>query len=174
MYSKLTGTLFDTLYLLEAPFLTSYLLSLILDSYQKITLSSCTASSIAVHCSTFQFQGFYLFIPRIRITLKRTESQVPLGFILLDHRLKIYYITNGTYIFEPVKCWLIQVNCLLNLRYEFKYSMMVNIIRYKDGLIYTYNAQSVHYLSSYVGFRLPPLLKHVLSTFCYIFINKII
>ena len=91
------------------------------------------------------------------------KSQVPLGFILLDNRLTIDYIMNWTYIFEPVKRWLIQVNCLLNLRYEFKYDMAVNIIRYKDGLIYAFNAQAVNHLSPYSGFRFHYLKIRILS-----------
>ena len=50
-------------------------------------------------------------------------------------QLTIDHIMNRTYIFEPVKRRLIQVNCLLNRRYKFKYDIVVNIIRYKDGLI---------------------------------------
>ena len=83
---------------------------------------------LTVHCSTRQFQGFYLLIPWIRITLKRTESQVALGFTLLDNRLTIDYIANRTYIFEPVKRRLIQVNCLLNLMYEFLSYMAVTLL----------------------------------------------
>ena len=56
---------------------------------------------------------------------------------------------------------------------EFKYDMAVNIIIYKDGLIYTFNTQVIYHLL-YAGFRLPPLLKHVLSTFFYIYNNLII
>ena len=108
---------------------------------------------LAVHRSTCQFQGLYLLIPWIRITLKSNESQVTLGFTLLDNQLTIDYIKNQTYIFEPVKRQLTQVNCLLNLTYEFKYDMAVNIIRYKDGLIYTFNAQAVNHLSPHSGLR---------------------
>ena len=45
--------------------------------------------------------------------------------------------------------------------------MAVNITRYKDGLIYTFDAQAIHHLSSYVGFILSPLpsskagVKHI-------------
>ena len=51
--------------------------------------------------------------------------------------------------------------------------MTVNIIKYNDILFYTFNAQAVNYLSPYAGFRLPPLWKHVMSTFCYIHNKKI-
>ena len=46
--------------------------------------------------------------------------------------------------------------------------MAVNIIRYKDWLIiiYTFNKQVIYNLL-YAGFRLSPLLKHVLSKFFY-------
>ena len=47
--------------------------------------------------------------------------------------------------------------------------MAVNIIKYDDVLFYTFNAQAVNHSSPYAGFRLPPLLKHVLGTFCYIY-----
>ena len=47
--------------------------------------------------------------------------------------------------------------------------MVVNITNYDDILLYTFNAQAVNRLSPYAGFRLPPLPKHMLSTFCYMF-----
>ena len=68
------------------------------------------------------------------------KSQVPFGFILLDNQILINYVTNQTYIFQASKHRQIQVNCFLNLKYEFKYPM--------------------------TGFRLPPLTQHVMSTFC--------
>ena len=70
------------------------------------------------------------------------KSQVPLGFILLDNQIIIDYVTNQTYIFTASKCWQIQVNLLLNLRYEFKYPMAVNITKLDDILLYTFNAQT--------------------------------
>ena len=101
------------------------------------------------------------------------KSQVSLGFIILDNRITIdYNVTNRTYILTVCKRRQIQVNNLLNLRHEFKYDMMVNIIKYDDILFYTFNAQAVKHLSPYAGFRLPPLRKHVQSsTFCYIHTN---
>ena len=49
--------------------------------------------------------------------------------------------------------------------------MTVNIIKYDDILLSTFNAQAVNHLSPYAGFRLPPLQKHMSSTFCYIYIH---
>ena len=46
--------------------------------------------------------------------------------------------------------------------------MAVNITKYNDILLYTFNALAVNHLSPYTGFRLPPLQKHMSSTFCYI------
>ena len=47
------------------------------------------------------YQGFYLLIPSyftfLFYFLKRMKSQVPLGFILLDNRLTINYVTNRTW-----------------------------------------------------------------------------
>ena len=64
---------------------------------------------------------------------------------------------NRTYILTASKCRQIQVNYLLNLRNEFKYPMAVNIIKYDDILLFTFNAQAVNQLSPYAGFRLPPI-----------------
>ena len=52
--------------------------------------------------------------------------------------------------------------------------MTVNIIRYDNILLYTFNVQAVNHSSSYAGFRLPPLKKHVLRTFCYIYMHSIL
>ena len=41
--------------------------------------------------------------------------------------------------------------------------MAVNIIRYKDGLIYTFNAQVVNHLSRYSGYRFHYLKIRILS-----------
>ena len=98
------------------------------------------------------------------------KSKVPLGFILLDNQIIINYVTNRTYILQASKRRQIQVNCLLNLRYEFKYPMTDNINKYDGILLYTFNAQAVNHLSQYTGFRLPPLINYMLSTFCYIYI----
>ena len=45
----------------------------------------------------------------------------------------------------------------------FEYEMAVKIIRYKDGLIYTFNAQAVNHLSPYSGFRFHYLKIRILS-----------
>ena len=95
------------------------------------------------------------------------KSQYHLGFILLDNRIIINYVVNQTYILTASKTRQIQVNCLLNLRYGFKYPTMVNIIKYSDILFYTFDTQGVNHLSSYAEFRLPPLQEHMLSTFGY-------
>ena len=44
---------------------------------------------------------------------------------------------NRTYILTDSKRRQIKVKCLLNLSYEFKYPMTVNIIKYYDLLFYT-------------------------------------
>ena len=49
--------------------------------------------------------------------------------------------------------------------------MTVKITKYDDILLYTFNAQAVTHSSPYAGFRLPPLIKHVLSTFCYTYME---
>ena len=71
------------------------------------------------------------------------KFKVPLGFILLDNQIIINYVTNRPYIPQVRKGWQTQVNCLLNLRYEFKYPVVVNITRYDDILFYTLNAPVV-------------------------------
>ena len=74
------------------------------------------------------------------------KYQVHLEFILLDNRIIIYYVMNQTYILTASKCWQIQVNYLLNLRYKFKYPMTVNIIEYNNILFYTFDMQAVNHL----------------------------
>ena len=64
--------------------------------------------------------GFTFLSLLVRITLKWMLSQVLLRLVLLDDRLTIGYVKNRTYIFKASKRQLIQVNYLLNLRYEFK------------------------------------------------------
>ena len=126
MYCKSTCTLLDTLYLLEE-------LSLISRFYHLSWIVNRLSLSAHVHTDSFllytalpiSFRDFTFF----PLDKDYTESKVTLGFTLPDNRLTIDYIANRTYIFEPVKRRLIQVNCLLNLRYEFKYDMAVNIIR---------------------------------------------
>ena len=85
------------------------------------------------------------------------KSQYHIGFIPLDNRITIDYVANPTYILTASKTQQIQVNFLLNLIYAFKYLTTVNIIKYDDLLFYTFYMQAVNLLSSYAGFRLPPL-----------------
>ena len=82
---------------------------------------------------------------------------------------------NQTYILQASKPRQIQVNYLLNLRYEFKYPMIVNITKY-DDIYYIHLmciVQAVNHSSQYAGFKLPPLINHVLSIFCYMSIIKL-
>ena len=79
------------------------------------------------------------------------------------NRLLIDYVTNPTYIFKASKLRQIQVSCLLNLRYEFKYAMAVTIIIFRYRLIYTFNAQAVNHLPLYLGFRSNYLKIRILS-----------
>ena len=92
------------------------------------------------------------------------KSKVPLGFILLDNQIIIDYVKNRTYILQASKRRQIQLNCLLNLRYEFKYPMSVNITRYDDILLFTFNAQAVNHLSPITGFRFN-YLKMMIQSF---------
>ena len=108
------------------------------------------------------FRGFTFLSLWIRITLKRMKYKVPLGFIVLDNRIIINYVMNRTYILQASKPRPIQVNCLLNLRYEFKYPMAINITRYNDILLYTFNAQAVNH-SPYAGFRFNYVKMKILS-----------
>ena len=97
------------------------------------------------------------------------KFQVLLRFILLDNRIIINNVRNQTYTLQASKHWQIQVNCFLNLRYEFKYPMTVNITKYDDILFYTFIGQAVNHSSPYAGFSLPSIIKHVLSTFGFIY-----
>ena len=97
------------------------------------------------------------------------NPNVTLDLSLIDNRIIIDYVMNRAYILTASKRQQIQVNYLLNLRYEFKYPMMVNIIKYDEILFYTFATQTVNHLSPYSGFRLPLLQEQVLSTFCCIY-----
>ena len=48
--------------------------------------------------------------------------------------------------------------------------MTVNIIKYVDILLYTFDTQTVNHLSPYARLRLPLLQEQVMSTFCYMYI----
>ena len=149
-------TLIAPLYLLSLSWKVTTVLWVLL---QVIALYSCTAFTL---CTLL-----YLVI---RIALNWIKSQYHLGFILLDNRIIIDYVVNRTYILTANETWQIQVNCLLNLIYLFKYPTRVNIIKYNNILYYTFHTQAVNQLYPYAGFRLPPLQEHMLSTFCYTYI----
>ena len=100
----------------------------------------------------------------------RWNPNITLDLSLLYNQIIIDYVTNQTYFLTASKCRQIQVNYLLNLSYEFKYPMTVNINKYHNILFYTFNAQADNHLSPYTGFWLPHLQEHVLSTFCYIYL----
>ena len=87
------------------------------------------------------------------------KFQVHLGFILLDNRIIIDFVTNRTYILTASKRRQIQVNYLLNLRYKFKYPMAVKMIKYNDILFYIFNAQAVNHLSPYAGVQITTSLE---------------
>ena len=95
------------------------------------------------------------------------NPNITLGLSLLDNQIIIDYVANQTYILTASKTWQIQVNYFLNLRYKFKYPAPVKTIKYDNILFYTFVMQAVNHLSSYAGFRLPPLQEYMLSTFCY-------
>ena len=108
------------------------------------------------------------------------KSQFHLGFILLDYRIIIDYVVNPTYILSASKPRQIQVNCLLNLMYAFKYPTRVNNIKNDDMLIYTFDTQAVNQLSPYAcrvqitpssGPRVEPLLLHI-HIFIYIYCTQ--
>ena len=61
----------------------------------------------------------------------------------------------------------IQVNHILNLRYEFKYPMAANITKYVDILLYTFNVQAVNHLSPYAHGSDYPLFRSIY--FHYVF-----
>ena len=114
-------TLLDPLYLFEAISITSFLSISILDSYNcllRITTSDhYTAIPLFTPFNTLRFPSYHKVI---RQTLKRMKYQYHLGFILMDNWIIIDYVANRTYILTAGKTGQIQVNCLLNQRYEFK------------------------------------------------------